>query len=129
MLCFWSTWSRDLGSLCPTGKKAGTCFGSSKTHILLLFSALPSLTCEVSLTKVNSKVLRSSQLVSAGGGRNSTLGTWALSLWDTLLTCSGVSLRLGDATRCWTLCCAQLSTGWALCDSLCAPCCVPLCTG
>lgn len=75
------------GSLCPTGKRAGTCFGSSRTHILLLFSALPSLTCEVSLTKVNSKVLRSSQLVSAGGGRNAALGTWALPLWDMLRTC------------------------------------------
>lgn len=48
---------------------------------LSLLSALPSLNCEVNLTKVNSKVLRSSQLVSAREGRNSVL--WAAALWGT----------------------------------------------
>lgn len=119
-----------MRSLCPTGKRAGTCFGSSKTHILLLFSVLPSLMCEVSLTKVNSKVLRSSQLVSAGGGRNSTLGAWALALWDTLRTCSRVSLMdkvmLPGAGHCAVPSSPPAApTGRALCNSLCAPCRVP----
>lgn len=84
MLCFWEDLEQGLGvPVSHRKEKAGAWFTGSRIRILHLFSALPSLTCEVSLTKVNSKVLRSSQLVSAGKGRNSTFRAWALALWDT----------------------------------------------
>lgn len=61
--------------LYPTKKgREGAWF--CRAFSLSLLSALPSLKCEVNLTKVSSKVLRSSQQVSIGEGRNSVgLGT------------------------------------------------------
>lgn len=131
MLCFWEDVEQGPGVPVSHRKgRAGACFGGSRACSLHLFSALPSLTCEVSLTKVNSKVLRSSQLVSAGEGRNSTLWAWALALWDTPRTSSSLSPRLGDAARLLQgsglravpSASPAASTGRELGDSLCTPC-------
>lgn len=84
----------ELGSLRPP-KKQGKGW-AWRQQVPQPRSAPPSLNCEVSLTKVNSKVLRSSQLVSAGEGGNPML-------WDTLghLPYSSCPARMTRAWRSW----------------------------
>lgn len=112
MLCFWEDLEQGLGvPVSHRKERAGAWFGGSRACSLRLFSALPSLTCEVSLTKVNSKVLRSSQLVSAGEGRNSA--RWALALGcpkDLFQHIPKAGRCCKAPARLWAPCCAQCFT-------------------
>lgn len=113
---------QGLGVPVSRGKERAGRFGGCRACTLHQFSALLSLSCEVNLSKMNSKVLRSSELVSAGKGRNST---WSLGAGSTGHP-EDLAQRVPEAGHCCRAlsspCCAQHFTGRELGGSPCSPC-------